>query len=109
MACNPAKSTRNMNGVHCQTSTAMTDSSASFGDAVHVSASVFTPKLFSVPLTAPKFGFSISRHTTPATTGGSINGTSSAARNRPRARISRLSSTASARPSRNSHVSATAA
>jgi hypothetical protein len=70
-----------MNGVHCHTSAAMTEAIASLGEAVQASASVFTPMRFSVPLTAPKFELSISRHTTPTTTGGSIIGSSSRARN----------------------------
>ena len=64
-----------MNGVHCQTSAMMTEAIASLGEAVQVNESVFTPQLFSVPLMAPKFGFSIKRQTTPTTTAGSIIGT----------------------------------
>src|ERR1051325_11800933 len=80
IACKPASSTRNTNGVHCQTSTAITESIASFGDAVHVKCSVLTPKCFSVPLIAPKLGLSMSRQMTPATTAGSIIGTNKLAR-----------------------------
>src|ERR1043166_38857 len=80
IACNPASSTRNTNGVHCQTSTAITDTIASFGDAVHVKLSVSIPNCFSVPFTAPKFGLSINRQTTPTTTVGNIIGTSKLAR-----------------------------
>ena len=34
-----------MNGVHCQTSAMITEAIASLGEAVQVSASVFTPSL----------------------------------------------------------------
>src|SRR5215813_13773517 len=65
MACSPASNTRNTKGVHCHTSTAITESSASRGAAVHVRLSVFTPNCFSVPLIAPKPGLNNKRQTKP--------------------------------------------
>jgi len=98
-----------MNGVHCQTSAIITEAIASFGDAVHVRASGLTPNLLRVPLSAPKFEFSIRRQITPTTTGGSISGTSSSARNKLRPRIAPCSNIASDNPNKNSTVSAMAA
>src|SRR5262245_16460086 len=109
IACNPASSTRNTNGVHCQTSTAITESIASFGDAVHVKLSVLIPIQRSVPLIAPKSGLSISRQTTPTTTLGSIIGTSKLARNSPRPRIREFNNSANPSPSRNSQLNAATA
>src|SRR5687767_2509848 len=100
---------RNMNGVHCQTSTATTESMARRGDDVQVNADVFNPIPFRVPFTAPKLGFSINRQTTPATTVGNIMGTKSAARKKLRPRSWLFINTARPSPNKNSRVSAEAA
>ena len=98
MFCKPASSSSATNGVVFQTSARMTGTQAVAAWMNQTIGSRITPTLTSTAFTIPVWPSNMNRQSSAETTVGIAQGTSTAARTRPRPLNARLSASASQRP-----------